>query len=1429
MSSFIPNRQSSVFKPRIISSDSSSMRQEIASSVLPKGASLAVPSSFHQRTASGFFGGNMPMGVSPFGSGGGGGSSMYHMQRPYMPGVESPDRVQYPRTREEANRAWRLFHETDPIFGTAMDMYAEMLVSDFDVIVGDDKSSEIRNTLEYMCQTTNLMDRLRYIIREYLVLGEAIPHCWTPEQSVLTPDGFKRIDTVAEGDLVLTHERRFRPVTEVHVREYSGDVLNFGIEGISALPCRCTPEHPLYVWTEDGPVWKRAKDVTILDHIAVGVDKDVEDIEDFDVSDVVPEYFDLLAENDKHNEHTGREPIPDIVKVDEDFMRLVGYYYSEGNAFVTSRKGRLTFSFHIDEAPYHEDVARIVKAKFGVECRFDMKPDTHTCQIHIDSKIIASFFLNLFGTGCRDKLVPSWLRKLPIHKQKSFLIGLFRGDGNIYYSKVSKFTTAQVQLAHEGVTHLAWQMLLRMDVAASFNIFSRARYGSYWKCSFNAGVYSALAEEIFEEYVEPALIVRKHAQIRHDTLFYRVRSIEREEYEGSVYNLEVEEDHSYVVGGIVSHNCFFDDSLGIWTYIAMHNPDFIEVLDSPIVNMDPIISFIPDESLRSMMSAGTPEAREFRARLPPDFVSRILARQKIRLSPLNCTFIPRKLHPYQTRGTSLASRMWRIFMVEDAVYNSTIATFRRHASPVKVLKLGDPATGWIPAPGAETKLLEMLNRAEVDPHSWLIYHYGINFEQWGTTDKSVTIGKEHDVIERVKLLALGLSKSFMTGEVTYASSLYDSFVRSSDDSTVFLGEVLVGDLVKDRFGDTQKVTNVLKYPSPDKMVKISVYGNRSLTLTDNHFLPVFMRPRTCLCGCGTLLGDERYVAQGHMFWRSFVPGHHKLSERGGRDRVWKEYKHDDKVIVRFPEKHDPHQKLMAAEVIKGDWLMIPRKFEVSDTPATEENLKKARLLGYYVAEGSVRDGATPGANPSATFSFGNEEKELLYAEDVKSCAASLGFDVTVRKEADLCYTAYVPTSSRSLTDWLDVSAHRYSQTKYLSSEVMHWNLDLKKELIKGMFRGDGYIFKGGNGKTTKNRLDIVYVTTSQQLSFQVELILAQLGYASSVHQSEERVDKKGYVHKPCWNISIFGKQAMPLAQFVWGEVPAVWDQFNFDDFDKGSQGERFECFKDDDFLYLPVTKVEIVEVDKERDPFVYSLTVENTESYTLDNIASYNSAKSGLQVFLRRLLSLRQLLENLWIYPKFFRPISEINDWTTASKSEVNHNYRVKRTAQEIQERNMVMVPTLKWKNKLDPTVDTDVLAAYQILEKFGIKLSKATVSSAVGIDWEDELEKSLKEFKTEKEKKEQTLGQTELALYEAEHGKASQTPGGAPPGAPGGPGAGAKPPAATGKPPGAMGAPGAPPGGMNDASNPPGSAEPAVPGALGGGIEGPGGGGLPG
>jgi|LSQX01.2.fsa_nt_gb hypothetical protein len=224
-----------------------------------------------------------------------------------------------------------------------------------------------------------------------------------------------------------------------------------------------------------------------------------------------------------------------------------------------------------------------------------------------------------------------------------------------------------------------------------------------------------------------------------------------------------------VVGEAIPH-CFFNSELGIWDYVNFHNPDFIEVIDPPMVKFDPLIYFVPDDDLRDFLNSTDPEIYEVKKRLPNEFISKVLSRQKIQLSSLNCSFIARKLHPYEARGTSLASRIWRINVVEDAVYNSTIALYRRSAAPLKVLKLGSEASGWIPSPEMEQRLLSLVTQAEIDPAAWITTNFGVNFETWGNTDRGVTISKEHSVIENVKLNALGLSKSFLSGEVSYASA-----------------------------------------------------------------------------------------------------------------------------------------------------------------------------------------------------------------------------------------------------------------------------------------------------------------------------------------------------------------------------------------------------------------------------------------------------------------------------------------------------------------------------------------------------------------------------------------------------------------------------------------------------------------------------------
>lgn len=293
----------------------------------------------------------------------------------------------------------------------------------------------------------------------------------------------------------------------------------------------------------------------------------------------------------------------------------------------------------------------------------------------------------------------------------------------------------------------------------------------------------------------------------------------------------------FVVGEAAPH-LFWDNDKNVWTYCALHNPDQLQVIDAPFIKMDPVVEFVPDQRLQEVLTSNHQMLRQVRESMPKELLVRLMSRQNIPLSPVNFTFLPRKLHSYDTRGTSIISRMWRILMYEDAVYNASIATARRHAGPLKVAKLGNPQTGWIPGPDQERKLHELLASAELDVNAWLIYHHGINFELIGTTDRVMSIDKHNEIIERVKLIALGISKAFLHGEVTYACLPHDTHVQSPE-GLVNIQDLRHGDMVIAGDGSTQTVVKAWCEGTPETLTELTVSGSRTVSSTSNHRWPVY--------------------------------------------------------------------------------------------------------------------------------------------------------------------------------------------------------------------------------------------------------------------------------------------------------------------------------------------------------------------------------------------------------------------------------------------------------------------------------------------------------------------------------------------------------------------------------------------------------------
>jgi hypothetical protein len=375
---------------------------------------------------------------------------------------------------------------------------------------------------------------------------------------------------------------------------------------------------------------------------------------------------------------------------------------------------------------------------------------------------------------------------------------------------------------------------------------------------------------------------------------------------------------------------------------------------------------------------------------------------------------------------------------------------------------------------------------------------------------------------------------------------------------------------------------------------------------------------------------------------------------------------------------------------------------------------------------------------------------------------------------------------------------------------MGWDIALKMELVKGMCRGDGHL------AVTGSSVSVVYTTVSRVLAAQLDLIFAQLGYFCSRHEVLPRMGNDGYPRSRGWVLTVSGRHSLSLAEMIWKDVPEVWGKHDWSPVQSITrQGYTCRYFMDEDYIYLPIKSIDVLDVDKDKDPYVYAINVEDTHSYVTDNICSFNSSKSGLQVFLRRLLSLRQYFEATWIYPKLINPICEINGWSKSSPSEIAHNFRVKRGQEDSKSEALSLKPRIRWKNKLDPMVDSDMIQAYQQLRALGFPISKDTIGTSVYLNWENELEKEAQEFRDKEEILQRVLGTKWKNLYEQEQKKSA--PQAKPTGAPG---SGAMPPGAQGKPPAKP---------MDDASKPPGSAPGAMPNApTTEGIEAPSGGGVP-
>ena len=390
--------------------------------------------------------------------------------------------------------------------------------------------------------------------------------CFTGEQSIITSNGMKPIRDIKIGDCVLTASGKFAFVTETMQRLSKGRYI-INVKNLPNNTLSVTEEHPILSLIDGKPAWVMAKNLRKGDYVAISYPKEVNDINEIAVIDFLSDNRFVVRNGLVHRKNIDRRlrcgeislhvrPIKNKLIIDSDFLRLLGYYASEGDIDGTDC---VRFTFSAKEINYAKDVLGIINKKFGLSSRIERSNHGNWINVKFHSYTLTKFFANLMGNGFNTKFVPKWILTLPHEKQKGFIIGAFRGDSTLFLNR--HVHNARLVMCNYNLVYAAWVILLRIGKIPRLYYEKIPKLGKTipYCCTINASDSADLIEEIFNSNINSPTqmnMQRKTALILGDRIFLPIKDSKFIDEDTMVYNFEVEGEHTYVANGVAVHNCF---------------------------------------------------------------------------------------------------------------------------------------------------------------------------------------------------------------------------------------------------------------------------------------------------------------------------------------------------------------------------------------------------------------------------------------------------------------------------------------------------------------------------------------------------------------------------------------------------------------------------------------------------------------------------------------------------------------------------------------------------------------------------------------------------------------------------------------------------------------------------------------------------------
>ena len=427
-----------------------------------------------------------------------------------------------------------------------------------------------------------LMQDFRFIPGGRIMFGAGrnlrvtLLNCLVAGSKIYTENGQRNIEDIQVGERVLTHKGRLMPVAAVAEQEKHTLLVKIKM-WYDEQEIVCTPEHKFLTFDRG---WVEAKDLRVSDYVRIAVEnQEIPIASSLRLSD----YISLAGLREQNGFVYTETPfqikngygaislmskrsvlVRNEIKISTDFGRFAGLFLSEG---AISYQTTVYFTFNLKETALAKEVLDLGKKLFDVEgkIRTVRYKKGGWLRVEFYSKIMCEALLKMFNHYCYDKKIPDVLLKAGKDVKMALIGGLFTGDGCIHDNGVF------LQLSNEELSHQTHKLLLSLGIINGITLTPNGRFAkrAAYRININGRPYSEKIEKwMQEDYCESRFVECPGSKFKLDSVgpAFKIRSLEMlPEDTVKVYDVAVAEDHSFVVGDVVAHNCYVipikDDSI----------------------------------------------------------------------------------------------------------------------------------------------------------------------------------------------------------------------------------------------------------------------------------------------------------------------------------------------------------------------------------------------------------------------------------------------------------------------------------------------------------------------------------------------------------------------------------------------------------------------------------------------------------------------------------------------------------------------------------------------------------------------------------------------------------------------------------------------------------------------------------------------------